>query len=74
MDRNWGRLLCTDRFKYSVYDSGENRIQLVDLKEDPGEMINLAGQESFRETKESHQNMLRTWIEKNGDRTGAAYV
>jgi len=74
MDRNWGRLLRTDRYKYCVYDSGENRIQLIDLQDDPGEMHNHAGESSLRETEYTHQQWLREWIEKTGDRIGSAYV
>jgi len=69
-----GRLLRTDRYKYCVYDSGENRIQLIDLQEDPGELINLAGAGSLQATENNHQQMLKEWIEKTGDRIGALYV
>ncbi|MHC4582428.1 MAG: sulfatase family protein, partial [Planctomycetota bacterium] len=36
-----GRSLRTDRFKYSIYDSGKSREQLIDLQNDPGEMNDL---------------------------------
>ena len=49
-----GRMLTTGRFKYSVYFSGDNREQLVDLEDDPGEMINLAGDETVEKRLGRH--------------------
>jgi len=69
-----GRMLRTDRYKYCVYDSGENRIQLIDLQDDPGEMHNHAGEVSLRKTEYTHQQWLKEWLEKTGDRIGSEYV
>ena len=43
-----GRMLRTARFKYCVYDVGENREQLFDMQTDPGETNNLAVQTSHK--------------------------
>jgi arylsulfatase A-like enzyme len=69
-----GRSLRTGRFKYSVYASGENREQLVDLESDPGETGNLAGDAAFAETLAKHRRLLREWVEEAGDAIGAAYL
>jgi len=69
-----GRMLRTDRFKYCIFASGENREQLTDLKNDPGEMRNLAGIEQYKDVLDMHRRLLRQWIERTGDRIGAKYV
>jgi arylsulfatase A-like enzyme len=69
-----GRMLRTDRFKYCIYDSGENREQLTDLKNDPGEMRNLATNDEYKDVLDAHRRLLRRWIERTGDRIGAKYV
>ncbi|MHC4570020.1 MAG: sulfatase family protein [Planctomycetota bacterium] len=69
-----GRALRTDRFKYVLYDSGENREQLIDLRDDPGEMHNLAGRTDYENVLDKHRKLLRRWVEKTGDRIAAAYV
>ena len=69
-----GRALRTDRFKYAIYDSGENREQLTDLRNDPGEMTNLAGRPEYKDVLETHRKLLRTWVERTSDRMAAEYV
>jgi len=69
-----GRMLRTDRFKYCIFASDENREQLTDLKNDPGEMRNLAGIEQYKDVLDMHRRLLRRWIERTGDRIGAKYV
>ena len=69
-----GRMLQTGRFKYCIYDSGRDREQLIDLKNDPGEMKNLAGIESYEDVMDIHRQLLREWVERTGDRIAAEYV
>ena len=69
-----GRMLRTDRFKYSIYASGSNREQLVHLNNDPGEMRNLADDEDYKETLHRHRQLLREWIQRTGDTIGSMYV
>jgi choline-sulfatase len=69
-----GRMLRTDRYKYCIYDSGANREQLIDLKNDPGEMKNLAGDPAFKTVLEKHRKLLQTWVKQTGDKIGARYV
>jgi arylsulfatase A-like enzyme len=69
-----GRMVRTDRFKYCLYDSGEHREQLTDLKDDPGEMKNLAETPAFRNVLDQHRQLLKGWVEKMGDRIAASYI
>ncbi len=69
-----GRMLRTDRFKYCIYDSGGNREQLTDLKNDPGEMRNLAEIGDYKDVLDRHRHLLRSWVERTGDRIAAEYV
>jgi len=65
------RMLRTDRFKYAIYDSGKNREQLIDLSNDPGEMLNLVHRAEHRDILNRHRRLLRAWIKKTGDTIGA---
>jgi len=56
-----GRMIRTAGFKYNVYDSGEHREQLIDLKNDPGEMKNLAYDGRYRTVLEQHRALLAEW-------------
>jgi arylsulfatase A-like enzyme len=69
-----GRMLRTDRFKYCLYDEGENREQLTNLKDDPGEMRNLAEDPSFRGVLDQHRQLLKSWVDQTGDRSAATYI
>ena len=69
-----GRMLRTDRYKYNVYETGNHREQLIDLKNDPGEMLNLAEDASYKEILEDHRKRLRQWVTETGDKIAEAYV
>jgi len=69
-----GRMLRTDRYKYNVYETGKHREQLIDLKTDPGEMVNLAEDPGYKEILEDHRQRLRQWIEQTGDKIAEPYV
>jgi arylsulfatase A-like enzyme len=56
-----GRMVRSKRFKYCVYDYGKRRESLVDMENDPGEMINLAGKAEYRQDLERHRQYLREW-------------
>ena len=62
---SFARALVTDRYKYSVYLLGRNREQLVDIRNDSGEMVNLAVEARHQDTLQSCRDRLRAW----GDRT-----
>ncbi len=68
------RMLRTGRFKYCIYDSGEHREQLIDIKNDPGETKNLAEIEDYKDILDVHRKLLREWVEKTGDSIAAQYI
>ena len=69
-----GRALRTDRFKYAIYDSGENSEQLTDLQNDPGETHNLAGRSDYKNVLNGHRKLLQEWVRRTRDRIAAEYV
>ncbi|MBM4027973.1 MAG: sulfatase [Planctomycetes bacterium] len=69
-----GRMVRTDRFKYCLYDSGARREQLTDLKDDPGEMKNLAEVPAFKTTLDQHRRILKDWVNTTDDKIAATYI
>lgn len=69
-----GRMLRTDRFKYNVYESGKHREQLIDLKDDPGEMVNLAENPDYKDVLRQHRKRLRGWVEETDDAIAREYI
>jgi arylsulfatase A-like enzyme len=53
-----GRMVRTARYKYCVYSKGNRRESLVDLQNDPGEMINLATNPKFHDVLLQHRTLL----------------
>jgi choline-sulfatase len=62
-----GRMVRTERYKYCVYAHGERRESLVDLEEDPGEMVNLAYRPEFRNVLLEHRERLRQFGVEHND-------
>ena len=69
-----GRMIRTERFKYCLYDSGQRREQLTDMRNDPGEMNNLAADEKYKDVLDRHRRLLRRWVKKIDDRIAADYL
>ena len=59
--RPQGRMLRSERYKYCLYSEGEHRESLVDLKNDPGEMVNLARDTKYTSVLKDHREKLRRW-------------
>jgi len=53
-----GRMIRNDHFKYCIYDSGDPRGQLTDLKNDPGEMHNLVNDPAFQNIRQQLAELL----------------
>jgi arylsulfatase A-like enzyme len=68
------RILVSERHKYVVYDHGEPREMLIDLKSDPGEINNLAIDPQHDDVLTQHRHLLRKWYEKNGETLGVKYI
>ncbi len=62
-----GRAVRTQSYKYMIYDRGDNREFLVNMEEDPGETINLAGIPEYQECLDRHRALLRDYIVGKGD-------
>jgi hypothetical protein len=65
--RNRGRAVVTDRFKYMVWPWGKQREHLVDLATDPGEMVNLAVSDRYRDVVIAMRQRLSDWCQSTGD-------
>jgi len=60
VNNNSGRAVRTDRYKYIKY-ADDPVEQLFDMRQDPGEMNNLADDASHAEVLADHRAMLRDW-------------
>ncbi|MHC4540533.1 MAG: sulfatase family protein [Planctomycetota bacterium] len=73
-ENGWCRMIRSQRYKYCIYDSGENRESLVDMENDPGEMWNLAHDQQFKKVLDEHRQLLKEWVKTSGDTAGSEYV
>jgi arylsulfatase A-like enzyme len=62
-----GRMLRTERYKYSVYQFGTQRESLIDLEKDPGETVDLARDPTYRGVLLEHRDLLREFARERGD-------
>ncbi len=60
-----GRLLRLGNYKYNIFSTGEE--QLFDLENDPGEMINLAGESVIKDVRAKCRQNLKQWAVKTND-------
>ena len=63
-----GRMVRSCDFKYCIYDRGQNREALFDMKNDLGETINLAGNPKYSRTLREHRQLLRDHAKNDNDR------
>ena len=61
------RMIRTDEYKYVAFDRGKLREQLIHMKNDPGEMQNLAIDPEYHDVLKHHRGYLEEWIFKTGD-------
>ena len=62
-----GRMLRNGQFKYWIYNQGKQRETLYDLKNDPGEMVNLASDPAYLKQLQLCRKQLREWAVANKD-------
>jgi choline-sulfatase len=62
-----GRMVRTEGFKYCVFSRGARRESLVDMRGDPGELVNLAPDPRFREELLRHRALLAAFGKEHGD-------
>lgn len=60
-----GWLVRTPDYKYVLYEAGKNREMLYDMKNDRGEMRNLAIKHKYQEIVKQHRTMLFEWMKKH---------
>ncbi|HCE46228.1 MAG TPA: sulfatase [Lentisphaeria bacterium] len=53
-----GRMAVSSKFKYALYDGGENCKQLYDLERDPWETQNYANEPGLRKTMEEYEKFI----------------
>jgi choline-sulfatase len=56
MENELGYMARDQQFKYALYDNGEE--MLIDIANDPGEMINIAGKSEYLQK----QNTLKKYL------------
>lgn len=66
-----GWMVRTPQYKYVLYDTGRNREQLYDMRNDRGEMNNLAIEKKYKEVLRQHRQMLNEWMEKHPSKATA---
>jgi len=57
----WSKMIRSSKYKYIIDDSYNNNETLIDMENDPGEMKNLAADNSYREIIEEHREYLKEW-------------
>jgi choline-sulfatase len=62
-----GRMLRNGQYKYWIYDEGVERESLFDLKNDPGEMINLVNDPRHAKALKQCRSQLFEWAKKSND-------
>jgi arylsulfatase A-like enzyme len=65
-----GRMVRTDRYKYTIWKWGANREQLIDMDADPGEMVNLAIEDRDAGELQRHRDLLASWCRETHDDFG----
>lgn len=73
-ENDWSRMIRTERLKYCAYKEGQHKESLVDLQNDPGEMVNLAGDNKFQPELTEHRNHLAEWVKLSADSHGIEYL
>jgi arylsulfatase A-like enzyme len=69
-----GRMIRSDRYKYCIYSEGRQRESLVDMKADPGEMVNQARNPAFREALLEHRRLLEDFAKQHKDDTALTMI
>ena len=69
-----GRMVRTHRYKYIMYSWGKYREQLFDMQTDPGEMVNLAIEDRYRDVLDKHRQLLVQWMTETDDTSQQHYA
>ena len=66
LENQVGFMITNGRFKYWLDEKGDQREMLIDLGNDPGEMINLAGRKEFAGIQAELRERLLTDLNRRG--------
>ncbi|MFC1713258.1 sulfatase [Candidatus Poribacteria bacterium] len=61
IESEFGYMVQGNRYKYMLYDSGEDREQLIDLEEDPGEMKNMATDPAYQDILSEYRQYFQSY-------------
>ncbi|MCA9125222.1 MAG: sulfatase-like hydrolase/transferase [Planctomycetaceae bacterium] len=73
-ENHTGRMLRSVDYKYCVYREGDLRESLVNMRDDPGEMTNLASKPEHTDTLNEHRRYLKQWITSSGDQDAESFA
>ena len=69
-----GRMVRTKRYKYTLYCLDRAEEQLFDMENDPGEMVNVAGEPAYQDVLLDHRKKLTKWTATENDTKGKGYL
>jgi len=72
-ENHWFRMLRSKHFKYCCFTTGDDEF-LVDLENDPGELVNLANDPEYQQTLKEHRKLMSEWMELSNDEKGKAFL
>lgn len=61
--RGW--CVCSEKYKYIMYDKGRYREQLYDMEKDRGEMRNLAVEAAYKDELYKYRTILSKWMDEH---------
>jgi arylsulfatase A-like enzyme len=73
-ENHTGRMLRSVDFKYCVYREGDFRESLVNMRDDPGELKNLATAPEYANALNEHRRYLDQWIQSSGDDDAGSFA
>jgi len=62
-----GRMVVSEKYKYILFDGGDNREQFFDIQKDPGEMLPLMHNPKYKKEIAAHRKYLEEWITESAD-------
>ena len=62
-----GRMIRTENYKYYIFNQGKQPEMLIDMKNDPGEMENLAANPDYKKILDEHREIFAKYKKESGD-------
>ena len=67
------KMIKTESYKYSIFSEGKEEL-LINTVQDPGEMVNLAGDKKYEEILSAHRNLCREWASISNDTQFTSFI